>query len=285
MTISIFKSFFKRSVFYWTAFFLLLTCSLFLSACSCGGEINTNDSVTINNTAAEDLQKLKKSTSIDNLTNKMFVWLDASIPSLFSLNSDGKLTNWVDRNNYTIAQTNIITNGNTATLSYHLTSPVSTTPKSDVSANESKGLVVSTTGKGNNNYVKVDYEGSDRVGFKIDTSSMPSNHQVAAFYLVTESVQGNNGGYIPLGYNDLGQYRRFLTKFRNERKYISDYSRRYSKSGMTLNEEAVAKIRGFGIPDTLHLLSATNLNISSRDLNGTLGTFPINSHSISGGGE
>ena len=105
----------------------------------------------------------------------MFVWLDASLPSLFSLNSEGKLTNWVDRNNYTIAQTNIITNGNTATLSYHLTSPISTTPKSDVSANESKGLVVSSTGKGNNNYVKVDYEGADRVGFKIDTSSMPSN--------------------------------------------------------------------------------------------------------------
>ena len=46
-----------------------------------------------------------------------------------------------------------------------------------------------------------------------------------------------------------------------------------------------AKTRNFGIPDTLHLLSATNLNISSRDLNGTLGTFPINSRSTTGGGE
>ena len=220
----------------------------------------------------------------------MFVWLDASIPSFFSLNDAGKLTNWLDRNNYTI-QTNFITNnvitnntttrGNTivntigflVALSYDFTSPLSATPKSDVTANETLGLVVSSTGQGNNNYVLVDYEGDDRVGFKIDTSSLADSQQVAAFYLVTEWVQGNNVWHVPLGYDDLGHQKRFLTKKQHEQIYLA-VDRNESKAGLTLNEENVAREKDFSVPNTVHLLSATNLGISKANLNGILGTFP-----------
>ena len=204
----------------------------------------------------------------------MFVWLDASIPSLFSLSSTGKLTNWVDRNSYTIAQTNATMNGDTLTISYPLISPVSATPKSDVDANESLRLVVSSTGQGKNNYVQVDYEGSERVGFKIDTSSLGESHQMKAFYLVTEFESGNNVTNVPLGYADLGHQKRFLSKKNNERTYIVEGTNE-AKDKITLNEEDVSRENNFTIPTTLHLISAINLDISKSALNGTLGAFPI----------
>ena len=270
---TLFKSFIPKKLFVLLAFLLLLLFSLFFSACSCGIQTTTNTTNSTNSTNStptiiddlHDLQTLQRSTPIDNLTNKMFVWLDASIPSLFSLNSAGKLTNWIDRNNYSI----LATNGNTVTL----TSPLSATPKSDVTSNETLGLVVSSTGQGNNNYVLVDYEGDDRVGFKIDTSSLADSQQVAAFYLVTELEPGNNGWHVPLGYADLGNQKRFLTKKHNERIYLAE-GRNESKAGLTLNEEDTAREKDFSIPNTVHLLSATNLGISKANLNGILGTFP-----------
>ena len=290
---------------------------MFFSACSCGVKVEedkkssssvdmititttntiTNHSSIMSNLAG--LQALERSVPIDSLRNKMFVWLDASLPDLFSLNSAGKLTNWVDRNNYTILQTNFITNnvttnittntttsGNTVSntivntigfsvaLSYDFTSPLSATPKSDVTANETLGLVVSSTGQGNNNYVQVDYEGDDRVGFKIDTSSLADSQQVAAFYLVTELETGNNVWHVPLGYDNLGHQKRFLTKKHHEQIYLA-VDRNESKAGITLNEENVAKEKDFRVPNTVHLLSATNLGISKANLNGILGTFPV----------
>ena len=268
---------FKKQLFPIILFLLFLTFSLFFSACSCGVTVDgENDSSDSSTTIVDDLQSLQNPTPIDSLKNKMFVWLDTSLSSLLSLNSSGKLTNWVDRNSYTILQTNAITNGNIVTLSYGLTSPISVTPKSDVSANESLGLVVSNTGQGNNNYVQVDYEGSDRVGFKIDTSSLGDSHRVESFYLVTELEIGNNSWHVPLGYDNLGHQKRFLTKKHNERIYLVE-SRNESKAGLTLNEEATARERDFAVPNTIHLLSATNLGISKANLNGVLGTFPTTS--------
>ena len=274
---TLFKSFIPKKLFVLLAFLLLLLFSLFFSACSCGVKVDDEtDSSTSSTTIVDDLhdlQTLQRSTPIDNLKNKMFVWLDTSIPSLFSLNDTGKLTNWVDRNNYSILQTNVITNDNTITYSYPLTSPLSATPKSDVTSNETLGLVVSSTGQGNNNYVLVDYEGDDRVGFKIDTSSLADSQQVAAFYLVTELEPGNNVWHVPLGYDDLGHQKRFLTKKQHEQIYLAE-DRNESKAGLTLNEEDTARTKDFAIPHTLHLLSATNQNISKSALNGTLGSFP-----------
>ena len=312
---TIFKLFFKKQFFVWLAFLLLLPFSLFFSACSCGVKVEedkkssssvdmititttntiTNHSSIMSNLAG--LQALERSVPIDSLRNKMFVWLDASIPSFFSLNDAGKLTNWLDRNNYTI-QTNFITNnvttnittntttsGNTVSntivntigfsvaLSYDFTSPLSATPKSDVTSNETLGLVVSNTAQASNNYVLVDYEGDDRVGFKIDTSSLADSQQVAAFYLVTEWVQGNNRWHVPLGYDNLGHQKRFLTKKQHEQIYLAE-GRNESKAGLTLNEENVAREKDFSVPNTIHLLSATNLGISKANLNGILGTFP-----------
>ena len=50
--------------------------------------------------------------------------------------------------------------------------------------------------------------------------------------------------------------------------------RNESKAGLTLNEENVAREKDFRVPNTVHLLSATNQNISKSALNGTLGSFP-----------
>ena len=164
--------------------------------------------------------------------------------------------------------------GFSVALSYDLTSPLSATPKSDINANDS--LIVSnnkTPRQGRYNYVKVDYEGNDRVGFKIDTSSLASTHQVESFYLVTEFVKGNNRWHVPLGYDDLGHQKRFLTKKYTEAIYLVA-GRNESKAGLTLNEEDRARARDFSIPNTIHLLSATSLGISKTALNGILGTFP-----------
>ena len=82
--------------------------------------------------------------------------------------------------NERVAFTNIVTSAN-ITLSLSLTNAISATPKSDVSNNDSLSFQA-----GNNGYVDVDYEGSDRVGFAIDTTPMSSSDNVTAFYLVTE---------------------------------------------------------------------------------------------------
>ena len=331
-----FKSFIPKKLFVLLAFLLLLTFSLFFSACSCGVKVDDKESSssdtsssittiviyesnsTTNNKMTNQsimsnlagLQALERSVPIDSLRNKMFVWLDASLTNFLSLNAAGKLTNWINRNDYTI-QTNFITNSITTntttnitittnttainnntntnintvtttilntitssiTLSYELASSLSATPKSDITANENVGLVVSNTAQGSNNYVLVDYEGSDRVGFKIDTSSLADSQQVAAFYLVTEWVQGDNRWHVPLGYDDLGHQKRFLTKKQHEQIYLA-VDRNESKAGLTLNEEDTARTKDFAIPHTLHLLSATNQNISKSALNGTLGSFP-----------
>ena len=322
------------------AFLLLLTFSLFFSACSCGVKVDdkessSSDTSTITSSSSVTTiviyesnsttnkmtnqsimsnlagwQFLERSVPIQSLRNKMFVWLDASLTNFLSLNAAGKLTNWINRNDYTI-QTNFITNSITTnittnitittnttainnntntnintvtttildtitssiTLSYELASSLSATPKSDVSANENVGLVVSNTVQGSNNYVLVDYEGDDRVGFKIDTSSLADSQQVAAFYLVTEWVQGNNVWHVPLGYDNLGHQKRFLTKKHHEQIYLA-VDRNESKAGLTLNEEDRAREKDFSIPNTLHLLSATNLGISKSALNNILGAFP-----------
>ena len=289
-----FQFFFKKQLFILLAFI-----SLFFSACSCEDKVgvdNKSSSVTITKTTTNQsimsnlagLQALEMNVppiiqSIQPLQNKMFIWLDASLTNFLSLNAAGKLTNWIDRNNYTIRTnfiinsiiTNTTTNTTTilnkidslVTLSYDLTSSLSATPKNDLSSNESLGLVVS------NNYVLVDYEGSDRVGFKIDTSSMGDSHQVEAFYLVTELEPGNNTWHVPLGYDSLGHQKRFLTKKHRERSYDAQ-NRNESKAGLTLNEENRARERDFLVPNTIHLLSATNLGISKVNLNGILGAFP-----------
>ena len=293
---------------------------MFLSACNCGVQVDDKSSskrdsssssnvistvtFTVTNTITNDdinesitrsnllgLQFLEMSTPIDSLKNDMFVWLDVSIFPSLSFNSAGKLTNWDSRIGYAIGQTNITTNTVTSTIvstittsadySYQLTSPLSATPKSDVGANDALTVFKNIPSQGTTNYVKVDYEGSDRVGFKIDTSSMGNAHQVEAFYLVTEWVQGNNQWHIPLGYDNLGNTKRFFTKNNNESIYVVD-NHNESKDGITLNEHNLALERNFTIPNTIHLISARGLGISKSALNNVLGTFPPNA---SQGGE
>ena len=264
-----FQSFGKKQFFILIAFSLFIIFSLFLSACSCGTVVEEP-----NSSSSLPIIPIKP-TSIDSLTNKMFVWLDASIPSFLCLNSAGRLTNWVDRNNYTIVRINTTT----TPPSLLLTSPISATPKSDVGGNKSLDVfIVSNAAQGNNNYVEVKYEeeeydSENRAGFRIDTSSMGESHTVEAFYLVTEFIKHNNGKYVPLGYDSLSLGKRFLTKQDGSRTYLVEPAG-YAKAGITLNEENSVREKNFTIPTTIHLLSATNLNISKSELNGTLGTFP-----------
>ena len=178
-------------------------------------------------------------------------------------------------------KTIITSNSTNIDVSYKIASAISATPKSDVTGNIN--LVVSNGTLTSNNYVKVDYEGTDRVGFKIDTASMGNTHTLQAIYLITKWEQGNNKWHVPLGYNDLGDGKRFFTKKYLDPKYIfvndtiTDINE--AKAGMTLNDNTSPSTGEVQIPSGIYLTSATNLNITKSSLSGTLGYFPTgNTH-------
>ena len=251
----------------------------------------TND-LTIAQTTA-----LNQTTPIDGLKNKMFAWLDVSISPFLTLNTNGKLTNWVNKKEYLIAGTNtntnitlsvttntnstneiiggemvaftnIVTSSNVATLSLALSSTVSATPKSDVAGNNSLSL----SNGGTDGYVVVDYEGSDRVGLAIDTTPMGSSDNITAFYLVTEWIQGDNNWHVPLGYNNLAEGDRFISKGNANANYEPGGTR--GVGNIVLGDSTFERNDNFSIPSGIHLLSRRGLSISKSSLNGILGSFP-----------
>ena len=254
----------------------------------------------ITNTRTNDLTTaetaaLNQTTPIDGLKSKMFAWLDVSISLSLTLNTNGKLTNWVNKKEYTIntnarfsptssittntnstneiiggemvAFTNIVTISN-VTLSLALSSTISTTPKSDVAGNNSLSL----SNGGTNGYVIIDYEGSDRVGLAIDTTPMGSSDNITAFYLVTEWIQGNNSWHVPLGYNNLAEGDRFISKGNANANYEPGGTR--GVSNIVLGDSTFERNANFPIPSGIHLLSRRGLSVSKSSLNGILGSFP-----------
>ena len=241
------------------------------------------------------LTALNQNTIIDGLKAKIFAWLDVSISPLLITNGSGRLTNWLDKKIYVIigtnattspplsittntnsqieiisnervAFTNIVTSTN-ITLSLILTNAISATPKSDVSSNNSLSFQA-----GNNGYIDVDYEGSDRVGFAIDTTPMGSSDNITAFYLVTEWIQGNNSWHVPLGYNGLAEGNRFLSKGNGNANYEPGGTR--GVGNIVLGDSTFERNANFPIPSGVHLLSRRGLSISKSSLNGILGSFP-----------
>ena len=252
---------------------------------------------TTNDLTTAEITALNQTTPIDGLKNKMFAWLDVSISPFLTLNTNGKLTNWVDKKEYLIAGTNarfsptssittntnstneiiggemvaftnIVTSTNVATLSLALSSTVPTTPKSDVAGNNSLSL----SNGGTNGYVVVDYEGSDRVGLAIDTTPMGSSDNITAFYLVTEWIQGNNNWHVPLGYNNLAEGDRFISKGNANANYEPGGTR--GVSNIVLGDSTFERNDNFPIPSGIHLLSRRGLSVSKSSLNGILGSFP-----------
>ena len=257
------------------------------------------NSLTNEGTVTSALTALNQTTPIDGLKSKIFVWLDISVSPLLMSNSGGRLTNWLDKKSYVIAGTNatpsptlsVTTNTNSpiqiinnervaftnivtttnVTSSLILTNAISGMPQSDISGNDSLSFQT-----GNNGYVDVDYEGSDRVGFAIDTTPMGSSDNITAFYLVTEWIQGNNNSHIPLGYDDLGDDNRFFTKRSANDQYIATNGKN-AKGNIVLGDSTLERNADFAIPSGVHLLSRRGLSISKSDLNGILGSFPISS--------
>ena len=247
-----------------------------------------------NDITANQITSLNQNTIIDGLKAKIFAWLDVSISPLLMANIDGRLTNWLDKKSYVITGTNatasptlsITTNTNSAieiisnervaftnivitaniTLSLSLTNAISGTPQSDIGNNDS--LSVQT---GNNGYVDVDYEGDDRVGFAIDTAPMGSSDNITAFYLVTEWIQGNNSWHVPLGYSNLSEGNRFLSKGNANANYEPGGTR---GMGVILGDSTFERNADFPIPSGVHLLSRRGLSISNSQLGGVLGSFP-----------
>ena len=247
------------------------------------------------------LATLNQKTSIDELKRRMFAWMDVSIPPLLITNSSGRLTNWIDKKSYVItgtntitsptlsvttntnsaiqiisnervAFTNIVASTNIITVSLNLTNAISATPKSDLGGNDSLSL----SNGGTNGYVVLDYEGSDRVGFAIDTTSMGISDNITAFYLVTEWVQGNNNSHVPLGYDDLGNGERFFTKRGSRSQYIASNGND-AKGNIVSGDSVLERNADFAIPSMPHLISRRGLAISKSDLNGMLGSFPTSS--------
>ena len=255
---------------------------------------------TTNDLTTSETAALNQTTPIDGLKSKMFAWLDVSISPFLTLNTNGKLTNWVNKKEYTIntnaqvsptssittntnspiqiinnemvAFSNILITTNITTLSLALSSTVSTTPKSDVAGNNSLSL----SNGGTNGYVVIDYEGSDRVGLAIDTTPMGSSDTITAFYLVTEWIQGDNNSHIPLGYDDLGNSERFFTKRGSSDQYIAANGND-AKGNIVLGDSTFERNADFSIPSATHILSRRGLAISKSSLNGVLGSFPTGS--------
>ena len=247
-----------------------------------------------NDITANQITSLNQNTIIDGLKAKIFAWLDVSVSPLLITNNSSRLTNWLDKKSYVIAGTNataspalsVTTNTNSAieiisnervaftnivtianiTLSLNLTNAISGTPQSDISNNDS--LSVQT---GNNGYVNVDYEGDDRVGFAIDTTPMGSSDNITAFYLVTEWIQGNNFWHVPLGYSNLSEGNRFISKGNANANYEPGGTR---GMGVILGDSTFERNADFPIPSGVHLLSRRGLSISKSSLNGILGSFP-----------
>ena len=245
-----------------------------------------------NDITANQITSLNQNTAIDGLKSKIFAWLDVSVSPLLITNNNSRLTNWLDKKSYVITGTNadttlsVTTNTNSAiriisnervaftnivtttniTLSLSLTNAISGTPQSDIGNNDS--LSVQT---GNNGYVNVDYEGDDRVGFAIDTASMGSSDNITAFYLVTEWIQGNNSWHVPLGYSNLSNGNRFISKANTNANYEPGGTR---GMGVVLGDGTLERNANFPIPSGVHLLSRRGLSISNSQLGGILGSFP-----------
>ena len=254
------------------------------------------NSITNFDVVNSTLTALNQSTIIDGLKSKIFAWLDVSVSPLLIANSSNRLTNWLDKKSYVITETNantilsvttntnlqieIISNErvtftnvvitNNVTLSLILTNAISASPESDVSGNDSLSFQT-----GNNGYVDVDYEGSDRVGFAIDTAPMGSSDTITAFYLVTEWIQGNNDWHVPLGYSNLAEGNRFLSKGSGNANYEPAGTR--GVGNIVLKDSTFKRNANFPIPLGVHLLSRRGLAISKSSLNGVLGSFPTTS--------
>ena len=245
-----------------------------------------------NDITANQITSLNQNTIIDGLKAKIFAWLDVSVSPLLITNNNSRLTNWLDKKSYVITGTNadttlsVTTNTNSAieiisnervaftnivtttniTLSLSLTNAISGTPQSDISNNDSLSFQT-----GNNGYVDVDYEGDDRVGFAIDTAPMGSSDNITAFYLVTEWIQGNNSWHVPLGYSNLSEGNRFISKANANANYEPGGTR---GMGVVLGDGTLERNANFPIPSGVHLLSRRGLSISNSQLGGILGSFP-----------
>ena len=261
-----------------------------------------SSNTTTNDLAAAPMRVLTAPTSIDSLSSKMLAWLDVSVSPLLLQNSNGGLTNWLNKSDYRVSTnvrlvidsvttntnrrtlgneqvtvTNIIYS-NTATLTLALSSAIFATPKSDVSANNSLSF---SNGGTTNGYVILDYEGDDRVGFALDTTSMGDDDIITAFYFVTERTGGNSRYYPVLGYDNMEEGSRFITRAYSSANYIVTAGST-GVGDIVLGDSTFERNSEFAIPTNVHLLSRRGLNISKTNLNGFLGSFPVNNGKIGG---
>ena len=295
---------FRQITLLLSGLFLILASGLF-TACQCESPIEPfgvlewqtryiTNSIT-NDITVNQITSLNQTTIIDGLKNKIFVWLDVSVSPLLITNNNSRLTNWLDKKSYVMTGTNVTTSStlsittntnsaiqiisnkrvafsnivttNNITLSLSLTNAISATPKSDVGTNNSLSVQ-----DGSNGYVDVDYQGSDRVGLAIDITPMGSSDNITAFYLVTEWIQGNNDWHVPLGYNNLSEGNRFLSKGNRNANYEPGGTR--GMSNIVLGDSTFERNTNFPIPSGIHLLSRRGLSVSKSSLNGILGSFP-----------